>query len=88
MSIFVSRKRLKRSRQGWPVGSYSTYFDDKNCEGVAEVMIANNMWEGFRGIVHLDYMGLGNLKPNIVCIMWYPEIWREKLRHSEIPETW
>ncbi|KAJ8762638.1 hypothetical protein K2173_010659 [Erythroxylum novogranatense] len=61
----------------------ATYIDYKNCEGVAEIVVAPNMSEGFRGIVQT--MGLGNLKPNIV-VMRYPEIWRrEKL--TEIPAT-
>eukprot|EP00897_Mesotaenium_endlicherianum_P007569 jgi/Mesen1/6840/ME000351S05963 len=60
-----------------------SYIDYKDCEGVAEVMVAKSMHEGFRNIV--QSMGLGNLKPNIVC-MRYPEIWREE-RHSDIPDT-
>ncbi|CAM6097171.1 unnamed protein product [Calypogeia fissa] len=87
MSIFVSimegdyKEKAEEARQACRL--LSTYIDYKNCEGVAEVMVASNMWEGFRGIVQT--MGLGNLKPNIVC-MRYPEIWREE-RHSEIPEN-
>ncbi|BFI30506.1 protein MpCCC1 [Marchantia polymorpha subsp. ruderalis] len=87
MSIFVSimegdyKEKADDARQACRL--LSTYIDYKNCEGVAEVMVAVNMWEGFRGIVQT--MGLGNLKPNIVC-MRYPEIWREQ-RHSEIPEN-
>jgi hypothetical protein len=60
----------------------STYIDYKKCEGVAEVIVASNVVDGFRLIVQT--MGLGNLKPNIVC-MRYPEIWREE-RHSYIPQ--
>lgn len=61
----------------------STYIDYKQCEGVAEIVVAPNMSEGFRGIVQT--MGLGNLKPNIV-VMRYPEIWRRENLH-EIPAT-
>lgn len=60
-----------------------TYIDYKNCEGVAEIVVAPNMSEGFRGIVQT--MGLGNLKPNIV-VMRYPEIWRRE-NLTEIPAT-
>lgn len=61
----------------------STYIDYKNCEGVAEIVVAPNMSEGFRGIIQT--MGLGNLKPNIV-VMRYPEIWRSE-NLTEIPAT-
>ncbi|KAL1364050.1 hypothetical protein HN51_012219 [Arachis hypogaea] len=61
----------------------STYINYKNCEGVAEIVVAPNMSEGFRGIVQT--MGLGNLKPNIV-VMRYPEIWRRE-NLTEIPKT-
>ncbi|VFQ83306.1 unnamed protein product [Cuscuta campestris] len=61
----------------------STYIDYKNCEGVAEIVVAPNMSEGFRGIVQT--MGLGNLKPNII-VMRYPEIWRRE-NLTEIPAT-
>eukprot|EP00258_Populus_trichocarpa_P014805 XP_006369978.2 cation-chloride cotransporter 1 [Populus trichocarpa] len=61
----------------------STYIDYKRCEGVAEIVVAPNMSEGFRGIVQT--MGLGNLKPNIV-VMRYPEIWRRE-NLKEIPAT-
>lgn len=87
MSIFVSimegdyKDKAEEARQACRL--LSTYIDYKNCEGVAEVIVAVNMWEGFRGIVQT--MGLGNLKPNIVC-MRYPEIWREE-RHNDIPEN-
>ncbi|XP_048141047.1 cation-chloride cotransporter 1 isoform X3 [Rhodamnia argentea] len=60
-----------------------TYIDYKNCEGVAEIVVAPSMSEGFRGIVQT--MGLGNLKPNIV-VMRYPEIWRRE-NLTEIPAT-
>ncbi|XP_050223043.1 cation-chloride cotransporter 1 [Mercurialis annua] len=60
-----------------------TYIEYKNCEGVAEIVVAPNMAEGFRGIVQT--MGLGNLKPNIV-VMRYPEIWRRE-NLTEIPAT-
>ncbi|XP_020273287.1 cation-chloride cotransporter 1 [Asparagus officinalis] len=60
-----------------------TYIDYKRCEGVAEIIVAPNMSEGFRGIVQT--MGLGNLKPNIV-VMRYPEIWRRE-NLSQIPST-
>lgn len=61
----------------------STYIDYKRCEGVAEIIVAPNMSEGFRGIVQT--MGLGNLKPNIV-VMRYPEIWRRE-NLCQIPST-
>ncbi|KAJ8758590.1 hypothetical protein K2173_000311 [Erythroxylum novogranatense] len=61
----------------------ATYIDYKHCEGVAEIVVAPNMSEGFRGIVQT--MGLGNLKPNIV-VMRYPEIWRRE-NLTEIPAT-
>ncbi|CAH9107310.1 unnamed protein product [Cuscuta europaea] len=61
----------------------SAYIDYKNCEGVAEIVVAPNMTEGFRGIVQT--MGLGNLKPNII-VMRYPEIWRRE-NLTEIPAT-
>ncbi|XP_039049453.1 cation-chloride cotransporter 1-like isoform X2 [Hibiscus syriacus] len=57
------------------------YINFKNCEGVAEIVVAPNMTEGFRGIVQT--MGLGNLKPNVV-VMRYPEIWRRE-NLQEIP---
>ncbi|KAJ6810646.1 putative cation-chloride cotransporter 1 [Iris pallida] len=61
----------------------STYIDYKRCEGVAEIIVAPTMSEGFRGIVQT--MGLGNLKPNIV-VMRYPEIWRRE-NLTQIPST-
>ncbi|OVA14992.1 Amino acid permease/ SLC12A domain [Macleaya cordata] len=61
----------------------STYIDYKRCEGVAEIVVAPNMSDGFRGIVQT--MGLGNLKPNII-VMRYPEIWRRE-NLIEIPAT-
>ncbi|CAJ1975644.1 unnamed protein product [Sphenostylis stenocarpa] len=61
----------------------NTYINYKNCEGVAEIVVAPNMSEGFRAIVQT--MGLGNLKPNIV-VMRYPEIWRRE-NLTEIPAT-
>ncbi|KAL9251398.1 Cation-chloride cotransporter 1-like protein [Drosera capensis] len=61
----------------------STYIEYKQCEGVAEIIVAPNMSTGFRAIVQT--MGLGNLKPNIV-VMRYPEIWRRE-NLTEIPAT-
>lgn len=61
----------------------STYIDYKRCEGVAEIVVAPSMAEGFRAIVQT--MGLGNLKPNII-VMRYPEIWRRE-NLSQIPST-
>uniref|UniRef100_A0A1D1ZAA7 Cation-chloride cotransporter 1 n=1 Tax=Anthurium amnicola TaxID=1678845 RepID=A0A1D1ZAA7_9ARAE len=61
----------------------STYIDYKHCEGVAEIVVAPCMSDGFRGIVQT--MGLGNLKPNIV-VMRYPEIWRRE-NLTLIPST-
>jgi potassium/chloride transporter 4/5/6 len=61
----------------------SAYIDYKRCEGVAEIIVAPSMSEGFRGIVQT--MGLGNLKPNIV-VMRYPEIWRRE-NLTQIPST-
>jgi solute carrier family 12 (potassium/chloride transporter), member 4/6 len=59
------------------------YIDYKRCEGVAEIIVAPNMSDGFRSIVQT--MGLGNLKPNIV-VMRYPEIWRRE-NLTQIPST-
>ncbi|XP_039141392.1 cation-chloride cotransporter 1 isoform X2 [Dioscorea cayenensis subsp. rotundata] len=61
----------------------STYIDYKRCEGVAEIIVAPTMSDGFRGIVQT--MGLGNLKPNII-VMRYPEIWRRE-NLTQIPST-
>ncbi|XP_047315261.1 cation-chloride cotransporter 1-like isoform X2 [Impatiens glandulifera] len=61
----------------------SSYIDYKQCEGVAEIVVAPTMSEGFRSVVQV--MGLGNLKPNIV-VMRYPEIWRRE-NLTEIPAT-
>ncbi|KAL4587077.1 hypothetical protein LXL04_011727 [Taraxacum kok-saghyz] len=61
----------------------AAYIDYKSCEGVAEIIVAPSMSDGFRGIVQT--MGLGNLKPNIVVIR-YPEIWRQE-NVAEIPAT-
>ncbi|XP_059666114.1 cation-chloride cotransporter 1-like [Cornus florida] len=61
----------------------STYIDYKRCEGVAEIIVAPSMSDGFRGIIQT--IGLGNLKPNIV-VMRYPEIWRRE-NLTEIPTT-
>ncbi|PKA49231.1 Cation-chloride cotransporter 1 [Apostasia shenzhenica] len=61
----------------------STYIDYKNCEGVAEIVVAPTMADGFRGVVQT--MGLGNLKPNII-VMRYPEIWRRE-NLTQIPFT-
>jgi potassium/chloride transporter 4/5/6 len=61
----------------------STYIDYKRCEGVAEIIVARSMSDGFRSIVQV--MGLGNLKPNIV-VMRYPEIWRRE-NLTQIPST-
>ncbi|KAA8514853.1 hypothetical protein F0562_018032 [Nyssa sinensis] len=61
----------------------NTYIDYKRCEGVAEIVVAPSMSDGFRNIVQT--MGLGNLKPNIV-VMRYPEIWRRE-NLTEIPAT-
>nr|XP_024365910.1 cation-chloride cotransporter 1-like isoform X2 [Physcomitrium patens] len=87
MSIFASivegdyEEEAEESRVACQL--LSTYIDHKKCEGVAEVVVAPNIVEGFRLIVQA--MGLANLKPNIVC-MRYPEIWREQ-RGSNIPEN-
>ncbi|VAI74888.1 unnamed protein product [Triticum turgidum subsp. durum] len=59
------------------------YIEYKRCEGVAEIIVAPSMSEGFRSIVQT--MGLGNLKPNIVVVR-YPEIWRRE-NLTEIPST-
>ncbi|KAJ7547439.1 hypothetical protein O6H91_08G086400 [Diphasiastrum complanatum] len=87
MSIFVSimegdyKEKAEDARQACRL--LSSYIDYKNCEGVAEIIVARNICDGFRGIVQT--MGLANLKPNIVC-MRYPEIWREE-KYSDIPEN-
>ncbi|KAL8129830.1 hypothetical protein V2J09_018985 [Rumex salicifolius] len=59
------------------------FLEFKQCEGVAEIIVAANMSSGFQSIVQT--MGLGNLKPNIV-VMRYPEIWRHD-NLTEIPAT-
>lgn len=87
MSIFVSiveggyKESVDEARHATHL--LGSYIDYKNCEGVAEVIVAPSVSEGFRTIVQA--MGLANLKPNIVC-MRYPEIWREE-QHSSIPDT-
>ncbi|KAM7270327.1 hypothetical protein ACFE04_029541 [Oxalis oulophora] len=85
MSIFVSildgdyLERVEDAKTACK--QLATYIDYKSCEGVAEIVVAPSMTEGFRGIVQT--MGLGNLKPNIV-VMRYPEIWRRE-NLTEIP---
>ncbi|KAG7012559.1 Cation-chloride cotransporter 1 [Cucurbita argyrosperma subsp. argyrosperma] len=87
MSIFVSildgdyHERVEDSKAACK--QLATYIDYKRCEGVAEIVVAPSMSEGFRGIVQT--MGLGNLKPNII-VMRYPEIWRRE-NLTEIPAT-
>ncbi|GAV82100.1 AA_permease domain-containing protein [Cephalotus follicularis] len=87
MSIFVSildgdyHERAEDAKAACK--QLSTYIEYKHCEGVAEIVVAPNMSEGFRGVVQT--MGLGNLKPNIV-VMRYPEIWRRE-NLIEIPAT-
>ncbi|XP_006359094.1 cation-chloride cotransporter 1-like isoform X1 [Solanum tuberosum] len=87
MSIFISiidgdyHERVEDAKAACK--QLSTYIDYKQCEGVAEIVVAPNMSEGFRGIVQT--MGLGNLKPNII-VMRYPEIWRRE-NLIEIPAT-
>ncbi|XP_021634157.1 cation-chloride cotransporter 1 isoform X2 [Manihot esculenta] len=89
MSIFVSildgdyhdNEHVEDAKAAYK--QLSAYIDYKNCEAVAEIVVAPNMSEGFRGIV--QSMGLGNLKPNIV-VMRYPEIWRRE-NLTEIPAT-
>lgn len=41
------------------------------------MIVARTMEEGFRSLI--QSMGIGNLKPNMVC-MRYPEIWRDERR--------
>ncbi|WMV15563.1 hypothetical protein MTR67_008948 [Solanum verrucosum] len=87
MSIFVSiidgdyHERAEDAKDACK--ELSTYIDYKQCEGVAEIVVAPSMSEGFRGIVQT--MGLGNLKPNII-VMRYPEIWRRE-NLTDIPAT-
>ncbi|XP_044496316.1 cation-chloride cotransporter 1 isoform X3 [Mangifera indica] len=87
MSIFVSildgdyHERAEDAKVACK--QLGTYIEYKRCEGVAEIVVAPNMTEGFRGIVQT--MGLGNLKPNII-VMRYPEIWRRE-NLTEIPAT-
>ncbi|GAB4861980.1 Protein ccc1 [Ancistrocladus abbreviatus] len=87
MSIFVSvldgdyHERAEDARAACQ--QLSTYIEYKQCEGVAEIIVAPNMSTGFRAIIQT--MGLGNLKPNIV-VMRYPEIWRRE-NLTEIPAT-
>jgi solute carrier family 12 (potassium/chloride transporter), member 4/6 len=61
----------------------SAYIDYRRCEGVAEIIVAHSVSDGFRSIVQT--MGLGNLKPNVV-VMRYPEIWRRE-NLTQIPGT-
>ncbi|GJM87142.1 hypothetical protein PR202_ga03068 [Eleusine coracana subsp. coracana] len=61
----------------------SAYIDYRRCEGVAEIIVARSVSDGFRSIVQT--MGLGNLKPNVV-VMRYPEIWRRE-NLTQIPAT-
>ncbi|GAA0165276.1 secondary carrier transporter [Lithospermum erythrorhizon] len=85
MSIFVSildgdyHEKAEEAKAA--TKALSAYIDYKRCEGVAEIVVAPSMSDGFRGIVQT--MGLGNLKPNIV-VMRYPEIWRRE-NLTEIP---
>ncbi|KAK4421052.1 Cation-chloride cotransporter 1 [Sesamum alatum] len=71
MSIFVSildgeyQERAKDAKAA--CRALSTYIEYKRCEGVAEIVVAPTMSDGFRGIVQT--MGLGNLKPNIVAVV-------------------
>ncbi|EPS64392.1 hypothetical protein M569_10388, partial [Genlisea aurea] len=87
MSIFVSildgdyHERAEDAKAA--CRALSAYIEYKRCEGVAEIVVAPSMSDGFRGIVQT--MGLGNLKPNIV-VMRYPEIWRRE-NLTEIPAT-
>lgn len=87
MSIFVSildgDYHDKAEEAKAATKALSAYIDYKRCEGVAEIVVAPNMSDGFRGIVQT--MGLGNLKPNMV-VMRYPEIWRRE-NLTEIPAT-
>eukprot|EP00850_Spirogloea_muscicola_P010302 SM000060S19634 [mRNA] locus=s60:225036:230284:- [translate_table: standard] len=90
MSLFVSilegpyKDKVEESRHASRL--LATYIDYKNCEGVAEVVVAPDMRDGFRAIVQC--MGLANLKPNIVCLR-YPEIWRNEGEghNKHIPDT-
>lgn len=87
MSIFVSildgdyHERAEDAKVACK--QLDTYIEYKRCEGVAEIVVAPSMREGFRGIVQT--MGLGNLKPNII-VMRYPEIWRRE-NLTQIPAT-
>ncbi|KAG9157820.1 hypothetical protein Leryth_000004 [Lithospermum erythrorhizon] len=87
MSIFVSildgDYHDKAEEAKAATKALSAYIDYKRCEGVAEIVVAPSMSDGFRGIVQT--MGLGNLKPNMV-VMRYPEIWRRE-NLTEIPAT-
>ncbi|XP_039039942.1 cation-chloride cotransporter 1-like [Hibiscus syriacus] len=85
MSLFVNildgdyQERAEDAKEACK--QLETYINYKSCEGVAEIVVAPNMTDGFRGIVQT--MGLGNLKPNIVVVR-YPEIWRRE-NLKEIP---
>ncbi|XP_024378755.1 cation-chloride cotransporter 1 [Physcomitrium patens] len=87
MSIFMSilegdyKTRNEDARQAGKL--LGTYIQEKKCEGVAEVIVARRLLDGFRGVVQT--MGLANLKPNIVC-MRYPETWRDEA-HREVPNN-
>eukprot|EP00271_Cylindrocystis_brebissonii_P023571 TRINITY_DN9846_c0_g2_i1.p1 TRINITY_DN9846_c0_g2~~TRINITY_DN9846_c0_g2_i1.p1 ORF type:complete len:989 (+),score=206.25 TRINITY_DN9846_c0_g2_i1:128-3094(+) len=88
MSIFASimegeyRDRAEDARHAAHL--LASYIDYKNCEAVAEVIVMEDMKRGFRALAQT--MGLGNLKPNIVC-MRYPEVWREERLQSSIPDS-
>ncbi|PWZ26167.1 Cation-chloride cotransporter 2 [Zea mays] len=87
MSIFVSiidgdyHESVEEANAAYR--QLSAYIDYKQCEGVAEIIVARSISDGFRSIVQI--MGLGNLKPNIV-VMRYPEIWRRE-NLAQIPSS-
>lgn len=82
-SIIEGEYKEKKEEAAMTTRLLTAYIEYKNCEGVAEVVVASRLVEGFR--ILLQTMGLANLKPNIVC-MRYPEIWRDP-QYKSIPGT-
>ncbi|GJP72957.1 hypothetical protein CLOP_g3724 [Closterium sp. NIES-67] len=87
MSIFATVLEGEYSALASPAHQASrvllAYIDSRQCEGVAEVMVASSVKRGV-GIA-LQSMGLAGLKPNIVCFR-YPESWLQQ-EMSHIPDT-
>ncbi|GAQ80413.1 cation-chloride co-transporter protein [Klebsormidium nitens] len=81
LSIFVSIMEgdygdcIEEAREA--TRTLTAYIEYKKCEAVGDVIVARTMEDGFRTLI--QSMGIGNLKPNMVC-MRYPEIWRDERR--------